>query len=245
MIRNFKKLLFIIVGCYGLAYFLLSEQTANFFLAVFVILYITFYFAKFIFANLLYNYSSRFVEKEFVKNPYTIVNENCIVAYTPNEKLVVSDNLTSDQRREKRVFTIYKNRGANIAKLWSDICKIFDRYTYFDALAAFVSKQTPIKIKLISTRVEKDEEKKSENDRQINTIKEQVVNNEQEQPIKSNANIDIKQGASKPRNTNTECINMDEISPDSYAVDSSQNGDIEDKYFVDFNNIRRVDGLDN
>ena len=232
MFRNIKQTTLIAALTYGLLYLFVSVQIANFALVLFILSFIALYILKTILAPYLYKYSYRIVPKELVKDRYTLINEHCIVKYSPNEKLSVQDNLTREQRREKRIFTVYKYKKAPVDKCWDEICNIFNNYTYFDSLAALVSKLTSIKIKLIPTTfdVTEDEVKLHEN----NENKDTNFDDKEKSFVKAEQNIKIK---NNPQNT--EFISMDEISPDKYGVDISETSP-NDEYFVNFDSIKKV-----
>ncbi len=231
MFRNIKKTIFVTLVFYGLLYLFWSAQSANFLLVLFVSLYIILYFLKSIFAQYLYKYSYRLVPKEFVKDKYTLINNHCIVKYSPNEKLSVQDNYTKEQRREKRIFTIYKYKSAPVDKCWDEICNIFNAYTYFDSLAAMVSKSTPIKIKLVPTTFDVNEEVKP------HAPEEEIASTTQEQ-VNNDVNTDTKVKPSS-KTVNTEFISMDEIRPDTYGIDNPETS-ARDEYFVDLDSIKKV-----
>lgn len=229
MYRNIKKTVLITAICYGLIYFLISEQSANFLLASFIIVYVILYFLKQIFAKFLYKYSYRLAKKEFLHDKYTLVNTYCIVKYTPNEKLSVEENLTQKDRREKRMFTIHKYNKANIDKIWNEICCVFNSYTYFDTLSAYISKITPIKLKLVPTTYDINDEKQNTNESVTQT------DNIKTKDTKRNKIPEINNETKK----DSEFISMDEIRPDTYGIDNPETSK-QDDYFVDLNNIRKV-----
>ena len=53
-----------------------------------------------------YKNSIKYVHKRYVFNQYTLTNDHCTVKYTPDEKLVVTDNINKNTRRKNRTFTI-------------------------------------------------------------------------------------------------------------------------------------------
>ncbi len=187
MIRNLKKFLMVVTIVYAILVIFFSEQIANFSLAVFVISCPILYLLRFMFRDKFYNGSSRFVSKKFVKDKYTLINQNCLVKYVPNEKIMVFENLTKSQRREKRTFSLYKYNGVNVAECWNDVCEIFDEYIYFDTLVSFFSHKATVNVKLIPT----DE---SRNTQRLNdSVKQQNPNK------------------------NTESISLNEIKPDEFG----------------------------
>ena len=240
MFRNIKKTVLVTAVCYGLLYIFYSPQSANFLLAVFILLYVLLYFLKLIFARILYKYSSVLAHKEFVKDNHTLVNAYCVVKYSPGEKLTVQDNLTQKDRREKRVFTVYKYKNSDVDKIWNEICCVFNSYTYFETISAFVAKITPIKIKLVPTTYDASEEKieaekTAKNETPI-TPKKVVSEKPKEEKIKAEPN----KQKQKQINKDTEFINMDEIRPDEYGTDNPEISS-KDDYFVNMDNIRKVE----
>lgn len=192
MIRNLKNFLIIVAVIYAALMIFVSEQTANFILALVLVLCPIFYVLRFIFRDKFYDASSRMTPKKFVENKYTLVNTHCIVRYVPNEKIMVFDNFSKSQRREKRTFSLYKYNGVNVAQCWNDVCKIFDEYIYFDTLVSFFSHKATVNVKLIST----DENNNSQ--RLDDSVKQQNPN------------------------ANTESISLGEIKPDEFGSNDSE-----------------------
>ncbi len=222
---DFKKLILFTILVYGALFITVSEQCANFLLAISIILYIVIFVLKSIFNPWLYKYAYRIVPKEFVKDKHTLINQLCIIKYLPGNKLSVEDNLNANQRREKRIFTIYKYKTNDMDKCWYEICATFDDYTYFDSLASYVSKITPIKIKLISTA---SEEKPGNMQIQNKEIKQQKQND-----------ISTNKVDNKKSEKQSEFISINEISPDKFGVENLENCS-DDNYFVDLENIKKI-----
>ena len=110
-----------------------------------------------IITNYLYKCSINIVPKQYVLNFNTIQNKQCTVQYTPNQKIVVMDNIAG-VREEKRIFTVYKNK-TNINEIWNKICKLFDNFTSLDSLVTFFNYSCNINvdIKILSRTVKKKE----------------------------------------------------------------------------------------
>src|SRR5574344_2158139 len=126
--------------------YILSPQFANFLLALFLILFIPGLIIRFFIMDSLYKKSIFIVSKQFIFNNYTLTNDFCTVKYTPDEKLVVLDNIQSNKNREQRTFTISKSKKLNINKCWNKVCRIFDKYASLDSLKAFFSYDTHIEL---------------------------------------------------------------------------------------------------
>lgn len=154
-LRNF-------IGLIILAYvalYILSVQLANFILALFLVALIPGLILRHFFMDALYKGSIKFVPKKFVFNQYTICNDHCTVKYTPDEKLVVIDNV-ANRKREKRTFSITKENRVNINKCWNQVCRIFDSFVSLDSLVSFFSYDTKIEVITIKSKVEKEEKVK-------------------------------------------------------------------------------------
>lgn len=80
------------------------------------------------------------VPKELVFNDNTLSNNYCIVRYFPNTKIVVMDNPVFKGRTILRAFTVDSTNHENIADCWSEICSVYDEYTYLDTLFSFIDK---------------------------------------------------------------------------------------------------------
>lgn len=99
----------------------------------------------------VYKNSIGIVPKKFVFNQYTVTNEHCTIKYTPDEKIVVIENIAG-KKREQRTFTISKANGVNVNKCWNQVCKIFDSFVCMDSLVSFFSYDTKVDVKLIPVR---------------------------------------------------------------------------------------------
>lgn len=135
-----------------------SPQIANFSLAVFIVLMIPVLILRQIFLDKLYQNSIDIVAKRFVIGKNAINNEHCTVMYTPDEKIVVMDNI-ADRNHAKRMFTLKKGK-VNINKSWNRLCRVFDGFITLDSLASFFSYDTKIDIVTLESKVKRVEEKK-------------------------------------------------------------------------------------
>ena len=91
------------------------------------------------------------VSKQFVIRHNALHNEHCTVIYTPDEKIVVMDNI-ADRKHAKRMFTLTKDK-LRINKAWNRVCRVFDSFITLDSLAAFYSHDTKIDIITLESRV--------------------------------------------------------------------------------------------
>lgn len=147
-LRNF--ILAVIAGYLTLLFFV-SAQLANFSLALFLVLMVPVLIVRHIIMDNLYKRSINIVARQFVLSPNSLHNEHCTVIYTPDEKIVVMDNL-SNKQHAKRMFTITKSK-VNINKAWNRVCRIFDSFISLDALASFYSYDTKIEIVTLESKI--------------------------------------------------------------------------------------------
>lgn len=157
MSKSLKKFILTLVIVYAGLYFL-SEQLANFSLAVFLVLLVPGLILRHFFMDALYKGSIKLVPQRFVFNQYTLCNDHCTVKYTPDEKLIVTDNLTTNKKREKRTFIISKSNKVNINKCWNQACKIFDGFISLDSLASFYSYDTKVEVITLESKIKKEPE---------------------------------------------------------------------------------------
>ncbi len=153
MNNNLKTFFIAIVGIYFTLLHLVP-QTANFLLALFCVLFVPGLIARHFFIDALYKGSVKYVPKRFVFNQYTITNEHCTVKYTPDEKIIVTDNIATNKRRDLRTFTLSKTDKVNINKCWNQVCKIFDSFVSLDSLVSFFSYETTVDVKTIKLKEE-------------------------------------------------------------------------------------------
>lgn len=99
-----------------------------------------------------YKNSIKYVHKRYVFNQYTLTNDHCTVKYTPDEKLVVTDNINKNTRRDIRTFTISKSQNVNVNKLWNNVCKVFDDFVCLDSLVCFFNYDTTVNVKTIKLK---------------------------------------------------------------------------------------------
>ena len=102
-IQQFIGIIF--VGYIVLMY--ISPQIANFALAIFLVGSIPGLILYNIYNDKMYKYSINIVSKQFVLKNNALHNEHCTVIYTPDEKIVVMDNV-ADRKHAKRMFTLSK-----------------------------------------------------------------------------------------------------------------------------------------
>lgn len=125
-----------------------------------VVLVILVLIGKFLFTDLYYKiYGINLVAKNLVFDKHTIYNGHCTVKYTPDERIVILENV-ADSKNEKRTFTLSKANQVKINKCWYDICNLFDSYTAFDTLEKFFEMDTNIKVVKIKSKVKEDIAKK-------------------------------------------------------------------------------------
>lgn len=153
-LRNF----FITVAVIYFALLYFSPQLANYLLSVFLVLLIPGLLLRQIFLDKLYKQSIAIVPKRFVIGNNAINNEHCTVMYTPDEKIVVMDNI-ADKQHAKRMFTLNKGK-VNINKSWNRLCRVFDSFITLDSLASFFSYDTKIDIVTLEAKVKHIEKPK-------------------------------------------------------------------------------------
>lgn len=136
MMRYWRKILAVL----GILYIILlcfSEQRANLYLSYLAVASVPFLIYLYINRNSNFEDSIKHVPIQFVSGNNTLANDQCIVQFFPNDKIIVSENISGSRRRMKRVFTIRQISGANINKNWNEICRFFDALTYFEMLGAY------------------------------------------------------------------------------------------------------------
>ncbi len=143
MNRRLQQFCGIVLAIYlGLTFF--HPQAANFLLSLFFVLLIPGLIIRHFLMDKIYKTSINIVAKQFILNRSAIYNDHCTVMYTPDEKIVVMDNIP-DKKHAKRMFTITKGK-VNINKAWNRVCRIFDSFITLDSLASFYSYDTKIDI---------------------------------------------------------------------------------------------------
>ena len=153
MSNNLKTFFITCAGiCFSLLY--LAPQIDNFLLALFCVLLVPGLIVRHFFIDALYKGSVKYVPKRFVFNQYTITNEHCTVKYTPDEKIIVTDNIATNKRKDLRTFTLTKSDKVNINKCWNQVCKIFDSFVSLDSLVSFFSYDTTVDVKIIKLKEE-------------------------------------------------------------------------------------------
>lgn len=125
-----------------------SQALANVILSTIIILSGILCAIYFAFKNQLYQFSINLAPTEFRLGTNVLRNQNCMVQYFPNNKIIVLDNF--GDRKEKRSFTINK-KNANVDYFWFKICRIFNKYATLDSLAAFCRLDTNIDVITISS----------------------------------------------------------------------------------------------
>lgn len=153
-IQQFIGIIF--VGYIVLMY--ISPQIANFALAIFLVGSIPGLILYNIYQDKMYKYSINMVSKQFVIKNNALHNEHCTVIYTPDEKIVVMDNI-ADRKHAKRMFTLSKDK-LRINKAWNRLCRVFDSFITLDSLAAFFSHDTKIDIVTLESKIPDTPKKK-------------------------------------------------------------------------------------
>ena len=127
---------------------LVSQPFANVVLSTIIVLGGILGALFFVFQKQLYQFSINFTPVEYRLGQNALRNQNCMVQYFPNEKLIVMDNL-GDNTIGKRTFTV-KKATVDVDKYWFKICRIFNKYATLDSLAAFCRRGTPVDIITLS-----------------------------------------------------------------------------------------------
>lgn len=146
----------------GIIFFLLqylSEQKANLFLAICAIMFVpALLFARIILMDFLERTSIKRAKRRFISGQNTLCNDNCMVKYTPNEKIVVTDNINC--KHDQYAFTVTRYDVKNINKCWNDICRLFDEYTYLKMLANYFDSfysENSVRLNLVKKYMPQDE----------------------------------------------------------------------------------------
>lgn len=134
--------------CGYIILFFISKELANFVLVIFLLaLPFVLFFSKMV-LDAAYKNSISMVPKKYVFNQYTVYNDHCTIKYTPDEKIVVIENVLTN-KKDIRTFTILKSRKVNINKCWNQVCKIFDGFICIDSLVSFFSYETEVTVELV------------------------------------------------------------------------------------------------
>ncbi len=100
----------------------------------------------------IYKNSSQYVPKMYVFDKNTLTNDHCTIKYTPDEQIVVTDNINKNTRRDIRTFKITKSQNVNVNKLWNSVCKVFDGFVSLDSLVCFFNYDTTVDVKTIKLK---------------------------------------------------------------------------------------------
>lgn len=180
---------FVIIFCiYSAVFMFHSEQSANFMLALLAFCFIPWLILRRYFQNSLFRGSIRLVPIEFVQNKSTIANQNCIIKYTPDEKIFVMDSLVTRQTRDLRSFTISEKDTKNLNRCWNYICRIFDEQTYFDTIVSLFEKEK-CNVKIVLIPSPKNSQNNTQKDPEIpQTQNEKIILNTSENEDKTAKN---------------------------------------------------------
>lgn len=138
--------------CGYIVLFFISKLLANFVLVIFLLALPFILFFRNLALDAAYKNSITKVPKKYVFNQYTIYNDHCTVKYTPDEKIVVIENVLTN-KKDIRTFTILKSNKVNINKCWNQVCKVFDGFICIDSLVSFFSYETEVTIELVPRAV--------------------------------------------------------------------------------------------
>lgn len=196
-LRNF----FITVAVIYFILLYLSPQLANFSMAVFLVLMIPILIIRHILLDKLYRSSITIVPKRFIIGNNAINNEHCTVMYTPDEKIVVMDNI-ADRSHAKRMFTLTKGK-ININKSWNRLCRVFDGFITLDSLASFFSYDTKVEIVTLEAKVKHIEKTKVDID--VSKLGPKFVDMDQIQPDS------YVKGTEKPKEADENFVNIENI----------------------------------
>lgn len=130
---------FIIFGvllAVGLVIKFLTSPLGKFLLGCFVVLLIIFVIVRLFYMDALYEkFSTRLVQKKFVKNNTSLRNANCTVNLTSGKQItVMENNFGPDDTKKMFVVT---NKDTKINQSWHKICRTFDAFSSLASLAAF------------------------------------------------------------------------------------------------------------
>ncbi len=157
MVRFIQKFVLTVVVIY-MALLIISPQTANFLLAIFLVVAVPILIVRHIFLDKLYKYSINMVSKQYIIGKNAISNEHCTIKYTPDDKIVVIDNFVT-KNHGKRMFTLKKG-DLRINKAWNRLCRVYDSFITLDSLAAFFSYDTKVDIITLETKLKKEDNSK-------------------------------------------------------------------------------------
>ena len=158
MFRKMSLINFILTIVAGyILVFMFSPSFANFLIAFILVAMIPILILRFFMLDSIYKNSINIVDKKYVLNNNALHNDNCTVIYTPDEKIVVMENI-SDRRHMKRMFTLTKKQ-LRINKAWNRLCRIFDDFSSVDSLEAFYNYDTKVEVITIESHDNHQEQK--------------------------------------------------------------------------------------
>ena len=147
----------LLVGLAGL--FIFNPSVFKVTLAVCLACLIPFLIIQYFLKDYLYKkFSISRVNRQFVLRENALHNDHVTIIFTPDEKIVVMDNL-SDNSHAKRMFTLKKGQ-LNINKAWNRVCRVFDGFMTLDSLVSFYSYDTHVEV--ITLEMPKTQPKKKE-----------------------------------------------------------------------------------
>ena len=149
----FNFILTIITGY--IVIFMFSPSFANFLIAFALVAIVPILIIRAFMLDSIYKSSVNIVNKKYVLNNNALHNDQCTVIYTPDEKIVVMENI-ADRRHMKRMFTLTKQQ-LKINKAWNSLCRIFDDFTSVDSLEAFYSYDTKVEVITIESQEKRKE----------------------------------------------------------------------------------------
>ncbi len=152
MIRRIRNILISIIVVYILL-FGYSPSLANTVLAFILVAAVPIFFFRWLFLNYMYKYSITYASKQFVLNNNALHNDHVTVIFTPDEKLVVMDNMPSSVR-PKRMFTLKKGK-LNVNRAWNRVCRVFDSFVTLDSLVSFYSYDTKVEVITLEEKLPK------------------------------------------------------------------------------------------
>lgn len=114
----------------------LTSPVGKFLIGCTVVLLVIFVIVRLFCMDMLYEkFSTKLVQKKFVKNNTALRNVNCTVNLTSGKQItVMENNFGPDDTKKMFVVT---NKDTKINQSWYKICRTFDAFSSLASLAAF------------------------------------------------------------------------------------------------------------
>ena len=138
----------------------LTSPVGKFLIGCTVVLLVIFVIVRLFCMDMLYEkFSTKLVQKKFVKNNTALRNVNCTVNLTSGKQItVMENNFGPDDTKKMFVVT---NKDTKINQSWYKICRTFDAFSSLASLAAFYNLEM-INVNIITYDTQKKQEQEIE-----------------------------------------------------------------------------------